>query len=335
LIPEISTVLRAHGRPYEILAIDDGSSDDSAGVLTRLQGDEPNLTLVRFRRNFGQTAAFQAGFDLARGAVVITLDADGQNDPADIPALVAKIDEGYDIASGWRVHRKEPMFLRRIPSLVANRMIARTTEVRLHDTGCSLKAFRSEVVKNLNLYGELHRFIPALASWMGVRVAEVPVNDRERRHGKSKYGFSRTIRVLLDLFTVYFMLSYSGRPMQLFGGLGLVSFGLGTLIGLYLTVLKVAFHESISNKPLLLLAVLLITFGGQLITTGLLAELVTRTYHEAARKPIYAVREIVVGKSGVRESGSRGVGESGSRGVGESEVSEGSIRGLPSTPRQG
>ncbi len=292
LLAEISAVLRPMGCPYEILAINDGSSDGSAQVLAGLQAAEPALIVVDFRRNFGQTAAFQAGFDLARGEVVITMDADGQNDPADIPALLEKIDEGYDIAAGWRTQRREPMILRRIPSIVANRLIARATTVRLHDTGCSLKAFRCEVVKNLHLYGELHRFIPALASWMGVRVAEVPVHDRARRHGKSKYGIGRTLRVLLDLFTVYFMLSYSARPMQLFGGFGLISFGLGTLIGLYLTALKVFMHESISNKPILLLAVLLMTFGVQLVTTGLLAEILTRTYHEAQGKPIYMIREI-------------------------------------------
>jgi glycosyltransferase involved in cell wall biosynthesis len=293
LIPELSGVLRALGRPYEILAVDDGSTDGSGDLLATLQAAEPALAVVRLRRNFGQTAAFQAGFDLAQGAVVITLDADGQNDPADIPRLLQKIDEGYDIVSGWRVNRKEGLFIRRIPSIAANHLIARTTDVRLHDTGCSLKAYRSDVVKSLHLYGELHRFIPALASWMGVCVAEIPVNDRTRQHGRSKYGIGRTFRVLLDLFTVYFILSYSGRPMQLFGSLGLLAFGAGTLIGLYLTALKVFYQESISNKPILLLAVLLITFGAQLVTTGLLAELITRTYHEAQHKPIYAIRTIV------------------------------------------
>jgi glycosyltransferase involved in cell wall biosynthesis len=290
---ELSSVLASPGKCYEIVAVDDGSRDESLAVLKQLAQADPHLVVIALRRNFGQTAAFAAGFDHSRGKVVITLDADGQNNPADIPKLLDKLDEGYDIVSGWRQNRKEPFFVRRLPSIAANWLISHSTDVRLHDYGCSLKAYRSEVVKNVRLYGELHRFIPALASWMGVRIAEVPVNDRARQHGQSKYGISRTIRVLFDLLTVGFLLSYSARPMQLFGLLGLTSFGAGTLIGLYLTVLKLLYRVSLSNRPLLWLAVLLIVIGVQFISMGLMAELVTRTYHETQNKPIYAVREII------------------------------------------
>ena len=290
---ELTACLAALGRAYEIIAVDDGSRDESLAILKQLALSDPHLTVIALRRNFGQTAAFAAGFDHSRGGVVITLDADGQNDPADIPAILSKLDEGYDIVSGWRQNRKEPFFLRRLPSIIANWLISRSTDVKLHDYGCSLKAYRSEVVKNVRLYGELHRFIPALASWMGVKIAETPVKDRKRAHGKSKVGLDRTWRVLLDLLTVSFLLSYSARPMQLFGGLGLVSFGIGTLIALYLSALKLLYGASLSNKPSLWLAVLLIVIGVQFISLGLIAEMMTRTYHETQNKPIYAVREIV------------------------------------------
>ena len=290
---ELTACLSALGRAYEIIAVDDGSRDESLAILKQLAASDPHLTVIALRRNFGQTAAFAAGFDHSRGGVVITLDADGQNDPADIPAILSKLDEGYDIVSGWRQNRKEPFFLRRLPSIIANWLISRSTDVKLHDYGCSLKAYRSEVVKNVRLYGELHRFIPALASWMGVKIAETPVKDRKRAHGKSKVGLDRTWRVLLDLLTVSFLLSYSARPMQLFGGLGLVSFGIGTLIALYLSALKLLYGASLSNKPSLWLAVLLIVVGVQFISLGLIAEMMTRTYHETQNKPIYAVREIV------------------------------------------
>jgi glycosyltransferase involved in cell wall biosynthesis len=290
---ELTTVLSALGKSYEIIAVDDGSRDESLAVLKQLAQADPHLVVIALRRNFGQTAAFAAGFDHARGAVVVTLDADGQNDPTDIPAILSKLEEGYDIVSGWRQNRKEPFFLRRLPSIIANWLISRSTDVKLHDYGCSLKAYRSEVVKNVHLYGELHRFIPALASWMGVEIAEVMVNDRKRAYGKSKVGLGRTLRVLFDLLTVGFLLSYSARPMQLFGLLGLASFGAGTLFGLYLTALKVFYRVSLSNRPLLWLAVLLIVIGVQFFSLGLIAEMTTRTYHETQNKPIYAVREIV------------------------------------------
>lgn len=301
---ELTAVLDRMGRSYEVVAVDDGSADGSLEVLRRLQTEDPHLRIVRFRRNFGQTAAFAAGFDHARGRVVITIDADGQNDPADIPRLLETMEEGdYDIVSGWRQKRREPFITRRLPSIIANRLISRSTGVRLHDYGCSLKAYRAEVVKNIHLYGELHRFIPALAGWMGVRVAEVPVNDRPRAYGRSKYGISRTIRVLLDLFTVTYLLSFSSRPMQLFGLIGLGLGSAGGFIGLYLAGSKIAHgilegaegfrSYRIGTSPWLMLAVLLTVLGVQFVILGLLGEVITRTYHEAQDKPIYAVREVI------------------------------------------
>jgi glycosyltransferase involved in cell wall biosynthesis len=291
-------------RRYEILAVDDGSQDDSVAVLRRLQENLPQLKIVCLRRNFGQTAAFAAGFELAQGAIVVTIDADGQNDPADIPRLLVKMDAGYDIVSGWRVQRKEPFFTRRLPSIIANRLISQATDVRLHDYGCSLKAYRLEVVKNVHLYDGLHRFIPALASNFGVRVAEIPVNDRARRYGRTKYGLSRTIRVILDLLTVGFLLSYGARPMQLFGLLGMVSGGVGVLLNLYLVSLKViyGYRYKIGDRPLLMLAVLLVIIGVQFVMMGLLGEIVVRTYHEAQSKPIYYVRSVEVRDAGIRDS---------------------------------
>jgi glycosyltransferase involved in cell wall biosynthesis len=292
LYAELSAALDATGRSYEVIVVDDGSRDDSFARLKAVHARDGRWRIIRFRRNFGQTAGFSAGFAAARGEIVITSDADLQNDPRDIPKLLAKMEEGgYDIVSGWRVNRKEPFFSRRLPSMLANRMISSSTGVVLHDYGCSLKAYRREVVKNIRLYGELHRFIPALASWMGVTVAEAPVNDRARRFGKSKYGISRTFRVLLDLITVRFMLGYVTRPLQVFGRLGLASAGLGLLCGLYLTFVKFALGENIGSRPLLLLAVLLVILGVQMISMGLLAEMITRTYYEAQDKPIYMIRE--------------------------------------------
>ncbi len=290
-IPELSQTLRDLGRSYEIIAVDDGSTDESLDVLRSLKLEEPHLRIISFRRNFGQTAAFAAGFDLARGLYVITMDADGQNDPADIPRLLKVMEEGeYDIVSGWRQQRKEPLLSRRLPSMIANRIIGRSTGVRLHDYGCSLKVYHRDVAKQVKLYGELHRFIPALASGIGVRVAEVPVNDRPRRYGRSKYNLSKTIRVVLDLLTVSFLLSYLGRPMQLFGLAGLISGGIGFLLGLYLTGLKLIGGVEIGNRPLLSLAVLLLILGVQFLVMGLLGELQTRTYFEVQNKPIYVIR---------------------------------------------
>ncbi|MFB0535133.1 MAG: glycosyltransferase family 2 protein [Anaerolineae bacterium] len=294
LYAQLKEALEPMERSYEIIIVDDGSTDRSFELLKGLQAHDKRLKVIRFRRNFGQTAAFAAGFEHARGRVVVTMDADLQNDPADIPQLLEKLEEGYDVVSGWRVERwKSAWLTRRLPSVVANRLISETTGVHLHDYGCSLKAYRSEVVKNINLYGELHRFIPAMASWMGVSVAEIPVHYRARQFGRSKYGMSRTIKVILDLLTVRFLLSYSTRPIHIFGSLGLAMSGLGGILGLYLSVVKLALGEDIGDRPLLLLAILLMVLGVQMITMGLLGELVVRTYHESQGKRIYVVREIL------------------------------------------
>ena len=295
LFDQLTGALDQTGRGYEVIAVDDGSSDGSFQVLKDLSLRDARLRVVRFRRNFGQTAAFAAGFDRARGDVVITIDADLQNDPADIPKLLAKIDEGHDVVSGWRRDRWKEGFLtfftRRIPSATANWLISRVTGVYLHDYGCALKIYRSEVVREIRLYGDLHRFIPAIASYYGVRIAEVPVQYRPRQFGQSKYGIGRTVRVLLDLLTVRFLLSYSTRPIHIFGLLGFLSVLLGVGIGIYLTVIKFLYGAALAERPLLLFGILLVMVGVQLITMGLLGEMVVRTYYESQDKPIYTVRE--------------------------------------------
>jgi glycosyltransferase involved in cell wall biosynthesis len=289
---ELTETLSAWGRPYELIFVDDGSTDDSFQMLASLQQDDPATRVVRFRRNFGQTAAFAAGFKLARGAVIVTSDGDCQNDPRDIPMLVERLEAGDDIVCGWRRHRQDKFFTRRVPSMIANRLISHATGVELHDYGCSLKAFRAEVVKPLKLYGEMHRFIPAIASEMGVRVSEVVVNHRARTKGTSKYGLSRTVRVILDLVTVKFLLSYSTRPLQIFGLVGLTMGGIGGVILAWLAYLRLFGGEGIGDRPLLLLGILLVFTGVQLLTLGLLAELQSRTYHESQKKETYVIREI-------------------------------------------
>ena len=289
---EIVKVLDALDQTSEVIYVDDGSDDNTLSHLTGLLEQDKRIVIAEFRRNFGQTAAMAAGFDLARGKVIITMDADRQNDPADIPKLIDKINEGYDLVSGWRYDRKDGYWFRLLPSKIANQLISYITDVKLHDYGCSLKAFRFDVAKQISLYGEMHRFIPAIASWMGVKIAEVKVNHRARVAGVSKYGISRTFRVILDLITVKFLLSYSSKPLQFFGSIGMVSSAMGVLIGLYLSIQKLFFDQAISDRPLLLLAVLLIFIGLQFVTVGLLAELMTRTYHEAQDKPIYNIRNL-------------------------------------------
>ncbi len=290
---EITDALQAYGRSYEILFIDDGSTDKSYEVMSALHDDDPRVRVIRFRKNFGQTAAMAAGFDHSRASVIVTLDGDLQNDPRDIPVLVNRLEQGFDIVAGWRKDRKDPYLSRRLPSYIANRLISMTTGVHLHDYGCTLKAFRREVVKNIHLYGEMHRFIPAVASWMGVSIDEITVSHRPRKQGRSKYGISRTPRVLLDLLTVKFLLSYSSRPLRMFGGIGLFLGGGGFLMGCYLTWVKYGLGQPIGGRPALLLAILLMFSGLQLISLGLLGELLARLYHESRSRPPYAVREIL------------------------------------------
>lgn len=292
LYRELTATLETWGRPYEVLCIDDGSTDDSFARLADLQARDHRWRIIRFRKNFGQTAAFAAGFAHARGELIATSDGDLQNDPADLPALVALVEGGADIAAGWRKDRKDAFLTRRLPSMMANWLISKTTGVALHDYGCSLKVFRAEVVKSMRLYGEMHRFLPAIASERGVVIAEQVVNHRARRHGTSKYGLGRTVRVVLDLLTVKFLLSYSTRPLQIFGLLGFIMGGLGGLITTYLAYQRLFGYQSIANRPLLLFGILLVFTGVQLITLGLLAEMQARTYHESQDKATYAIREI-------------------------------------------
>jgi glycosyltransferase involved in cell wall biosynthesis len=291
---EFTAALGAWGRSYELILVDDGSTDGSADVLEGLPARDPRVRVIQFRRNFGQTAAFAAGFAAARGRLIATADGDLQNDPRDLPSMVAQAEAGYDIVCGWRKHRKDAFLNRRLPSMIANWLISRATGVRLRDYGCSLKVFRAEVVKPLRLYGEMHRFLPALASEMGVRIVEQPVNHRAREHGRSKYGISRTIRVILDLLTVKFLLNYSTRPLQLFGLLGVLFGGAGAAILAVLGYGRFMYWLSIDeHQPLLFLGILLCLAGLQLLTTGLLAEMQARTYHESQGKPIYAIRRVI------------------------------------------
>jgi glycosyltransferase involved in cell wall biosynthesis len=292
LYDELTTTLVRGGRSYEIIVIDDGSTDDTFDRLAALQSRDPHLRVIRFRRNFGQTAAFAAGFAFARGRLVVTADGDQQNDPEDIARMADLIDQGNDIVCGWRRNRKDALVTRQIPSKLANMLISWATGVKLHDYGCSLKVFRSEVVKPLRLYGEMHRFLPAIASQIGVTIKEVEVNHRARTAGATNYGLSRTLRVVLDLITVKFLLSYSTRPLQIFGLLGLVAGTLGTIIMGWLAYVRLTTTQGIADRPLLLLGMLLLFIGVQLVTFGLLAELLARTYYESQNKPVYVIREI-------------------------------------------
>lgn len=295
LYEKLTTVLEEYGRPYEVIIVDDGSSDNSFSLLRNFARDDTRLRIVRFRRNFGQTAAFSAGFDHARGDVVITMDADLQNDPRDIPKLMEQVDAGYDIVSGWRKDRQDRYLDRKLPSIIANRLISNVTEVRLHDYGCSLKAYRREILQDVQLYGELHRFIPALASQVGGKVTEVAVNHYARQFGTSKYGISRTVRVVLDLITVWFLGRYATRPLHVFGTIGLLSAAIGMFSIFYLIFVKFYYAQDIGSRPLLMFAILLVVVGVQLITMGLLGEMTIRTYHESQNKPIYIVREVING----------------------------------------
>ena len=282
--------LAEQGKNYEILFVDDGSSDGGLELLAKEHGRNSRIKVVEFRRNFGQTAAMAAGLDHSEGDVVITMDADRQNDPADIPQLLDKLDEGFDLVCGWRRDRKDTYWSRRLPSILANRLISRITNVPLHDYGCTLKAMRKEVAKGITLYGEMHRFIPAIASFMGAKIAEVAVNHRARTAGESKYGLSRTFRVILDLVTVKFLLGYSGRPIHFFGIPGFICGSAGFLTAIYLAIGRIFFGMPLSDRPLLLFALVLFLLGVQFIIFGLLGELQIRTYYESQNKPIYYVR---------------------------------------------
>ena len=295
LVEQLLAALRPLGRHFELVLVDDGSRDGSPAVLEDLSRRVPELVAVLLRRNYGQTAAMAAGFDASRGAVIVTLDGDLQNDPADIPLLLAQLSEGYDLVSGWRHQRQDATVSRLLPSRLANRLIARVTGVKLHDYGCSLKAYRREVVDDLNLYGELHRFLPALAAIEGARIGEVKVRHHPRRHGSSNYGIDRTLRVLMDLLTVWFMKRFLTRPMHVFGLGGLVAMATGLLLGLWLVAQKLLLGTDIGGRPLLLAAVLSLLAGVQLFCFGLLAELQMRTYHESQGRPIYRVRTTLRG----------------------------------------
>ena len=298
LYSRLSPVLTDMGKNYEIIFIDDGSSDGTFDALKKIQYNDSHVWVIQLRRNFGQAAAFSAGFDLAHGNAIVTMDGDLQNDPDDIPKLLEKLAEGYDIVSGWRVDRKDLFLTRRVPSVAANVLISKVTGLELHDYGCSLKAYQQEVVKNIKLYGELHRFIPAIASWMGVKVAEIPVNHHPRRYGRSKYGIDRTVKVFLDLITVKFLLNYATRPLQIFGLAGLISFLAGMGLSIYLTVIRLFYDQPLSNRPILLLAILLIMLGVQFVVMGLLGELIVRIYHESQGKSIYVVRDVLHSNNG-------------------------------------
>ena len=288
---KLDTALKALGRSAEIVYVDDGSTDGSLRVLREIARLDPRVRVVALRRNYGQTAAMAAGIDAARGKVLIPMDADMQNDPADITRLLDKLDEGYDVVSGWRKNRKDKMVTRKIPSMIANRLISWIGGVPLHDYGCSLKAYRRESLEDVRLYGEMHRFIPIYASWAGARVAEIPVEHHARTMGKSKYGLSRTLKVVFDLMTIKFMASYHTKPIYVFGSFGMLAFAISMLAGLYAVFLKIFHKADFVQTPLPILAIVMFAVGVQFLLMGLLAEMLVRTYHESQAKPIYAVRE--------------------------------------------
>lgn len=300
---EITEALAGRNLDYEVIFIDDGSSDGSVDVMEALATEDPRVAAIVFRRNFGQTAAFAAGFRHAGGSVIVTMDADRQNDPADIPALLDRLEEGYDVVNGWRQSRQDALLFRKLPSKVANSLIAHSSGVKLHDRGCSLRAFRAPVVRELHLYGEMHRFIPEMVNFAGYSMSEVPVNHRPRVAGDSKYGLSRTFRVILDLITVLFLRRYSDRPMHLLGSIGIISGALGFFINAYLALLKIwggitggadGFRAvRIGDRPLFMLGIVLIFIGIQFLVMGLLAELVVRTYYETQGKPVYHVKKVI------------------------------------------
>ena len=292
LVHELRGTLDRLTGASEVLLVDDGSSDETFALLTAAAEDDPRIRLLRLQRNFGQTAALAAGIDHARGAVIVTMDGDLQNDPADIPRLLTTLEQGYDLVTGWRRERQDPFLSRQLPSIAANAIIGAITGVRIHDHGCGLKAFRGELARSLRLYGEMHRFVTAIAGDLGARVTEIPVHHRPRLRGQSKYGISRIVRVVLDLITIKFLSGFATRPIHVFGSLGLLATAGGMLITGWLGLQKLLFGAELAGRPLLLLGILLVLGGVQLVTLGLLGEMLARTYHESQGKPIYRVREV-------------------------------------------
>jgi glycosyltransferase involved in cell wall biosynthesis len=290
--------LNGIGETWELILVDDGSVDGSLNVMRKLAADDvAHIHVVALRRNFGQTAAIAAGIDHARGGIIVLLDADLQNDPDDIPAMLQKLDEGYDVVSGWRKNRKDSLITRNLPSWVANGIISYVTGVHLHDYGCTLKAYRREVLTGFRLYGEMHRFIPVYAHAVGAKIIEMPVNHHPRKFGKAKYGLERTIKVILDLFTVKFLLSFANKPIYLFGGTGIVLIIISTLTMIYLLVRRIIADVSVLSSPFFQLSAMFFIMGFQSILMGLIAELLARTYHESQAKPTYTVREIIESKN--------------------------------------
>jgi glycosyltransferase involved in cell wall biosynthesis len=294
LYMKITEVMDSIGEPYEMVFVDDGSKDNSYRVLSEIYEHDRRVNVVRLRMNFGQTPALKAGFDFARGEVVISMDGDLQHDPEEIPRFLEKIEEGYDLVSGWRAHRNDHWLMRRVPSRAANWMMAKLSGIELHDFGTTFKAYRREILREIQLYGELHRFIPALASSTGARIAEVPISNPGRKSGRSNYGIGRTIRVFFDLIMVKFLLDYSTRPLQFFGLLGLAGTGTGFILGSFLVAQKLLLHTDViaEHGPLLMLAAVSFLSGIQLISIGLLGEITSRTYYESQKKAIYALREV-------------------------------------------
>ena len=314
LYVKITEVMDGIGEPYEMVFVDDASRDSTFRLLSEIANADRRVTIIKLRRNFGQTAALKAGFDHSQGEIIISMDGDLQHDPAEIPVFIEKIKEGYDIVSGWRVARTDHVLARQIPSRIANWMMAKLSHVELHDFGTTFKAYRREVLAEIHLYGELHRFIPALASWAGASVAEIPITNIPRKAGKSNYGISRTIRVLLDLVSVKFLVDYSTKPMQFFGLPGLACLAGGGGIGIWIFARKALFDEGIlaNHGPLILLGMALIMAGIQFLSIGLIGELLARTYFESQDKPVYAVRELIThGNSASGQSGPRSRGAAG------------------------
>jgi len=292
LYRELKNVLEGMRAKYEVIFVDDGSDDASNEVLQKLAQNDKRVKVIQFRKNFGQTAAIAAGVEHSQGEIIVTMDGDGQNDPRDIPRLVEKLAQGYDVTSGWRRHRKDPLLNKKFPSALANKLISWLTKVRLHDYGCTLKAYRRDILKDVRLYGEMHRFIPAYASWVGARITEMEVAHHARRHGRSKYGLSRTTSIILDLITFLFLQRYSTKPIRLFGGAGLTLFVLGFLTGLFVLYRRLIWG-GVWISPMILISFLFITMGVMFVLLGLIAEIIIRTYHESQKKPIYAIKSTV------------------------------------------